>query len=128
MSASDQQPPAHLCSKGTSMTCSLSRLSAAANRDLPIDFVREALIFKPETICPIFGRQWRRLLASIKNRSYLLNWCNFTLNHVKRSVNGILFCQIALSSSSNFTYGQMLLKTIELKLAFCLGQICININ
>lgn len=54
------------------MTCSLSRLSAAANRDLPIDFVREALILNQKPSVPFVGRQWRRLLASIKNRSYFL--------------------------------------------------------
>lgn len=103
------------------MTCSLSTLSAAANRDLPIDFVREALISNQKPSAPFLGRQWRRVLASIKNRFYFLKWCNFTLNHVKRSVNGILFCQTALSSSGIFSYGQMLFKTIEFKLASCLG-------
>lgn len=103
------------------MTCSLSRLSAAANRDSPIDCVRETLVLNQKPSVPFFGRQWGRFLASIKNRSYFLKWCNFTLNHVERSANGTLFCQIALSSSGNFFYGQLLFKIIEFKLAFCLG-------
>lgn len=117
-----QQQLAHLCSKGASMTCSLSRLSVAANRDLPIDFVMEAEILNQKPSVPFSGRQWRRLLASIENRSYFLKWCNFTLNHVKTLVNRILFCQIALSSSGNSFYGQLVFKTIEFKLALCLGS------
>lgn len=108
--------------------CSLSRLSAAANRDLPIDCVREALILNQKPSVPFFGRQWRRFLASIRNRSYFLKWCNFTLNHVKRSVNGILFCQIALSSSGNFIMDSCSSKLSNSSWHFVWAQICININ